>query len=183
MAEERIIIAGFGGQGSLMSRKLLAQAGMLEGKHVTWLPSYGPEMRGGTANCHVIISDAPIGAPMVTEATGVIAMNLPSLDRFEGSVQPGGWLLLNSSLIPRVPARSDLRILPVPVNEIAQQQGSQRVANVVMLGACLALSRLVQRASIVAAIEEVLGHGKQHLLAINLNALEAGLAFASPVPV
>ena len=183
MAEERIIIAGFGGQGILMIGKLLAQAGMMEGKQVTWLPSYGPEMRGGTANCNVIISDELIGAPIVTEATGVIAMNLPSLDRFESSVQPGGWLLLNSSLIPRAPTRRDLRILSIPVNEIAQQQGSQRVANVVMLGACLALSRPVQKASIVAAIEDVLGHGKQHLLAINLNALEAGLAFAAPVPV
>jgi 2-oxoglutarate ferredoxin oxidoreductase subunit gamma len=140
-------------------------------------------MRGGTANCNVIISDALIGAPIVTEATCVIAMNLPSLDRFASFVQPGGWLLLNSSLIPRVPVRSDLRILPIPVNEIAQRQGSTRVANVVMLGACLALTRLVQKASIVAAIEDVLGHGKQHLLAINLNALEAGLAFASQVPV
>jgi 2-oxoglutarate ferredoxin oxidoreductase subunit gamma len=183
MAEERIIIAGFGGQGILMIGKLLAHAGMMEGKQVTWLPSYGPEMRGGTAHCHVIISEAIIGAPIVTEATGVIAMNLPSLDHFESSVQPGGWLLLNSSLIPRAPARRDLRILPIPVNEIAQQQGSTRVANVVMLGACLALSQPVQKASIVAAIEEVLGPGKQHLLAINLNALEAGIAFASTVPV
>ena len=183
MAEERIIIAGFGGQGVLMLGKLLAEAGMREGKQVTWLPSYGPEMRGGTANCNVIISDALIGAPIVTEATCVIAMNLPSLDRFASFVQPGGWLLLNSSLLPRVPVRSDLRILPIPVNEIAQRQGSTRVANVVMLGACLALTRTVQKASIIAAIEDVLGPGKQHLLAINLNALEAGLAFASHVPV
>jgi 2-oxoglutarate ferredoxin oxidoreductase subunit gamma len=183
MAEERIIVAGFGGQGILMIGKLLAHAGMMEGKQVTWLPSYGPEMRGGTANCNVIISDAVIGAPIVTEATCVIAMNLPSLDRFASAVQPGGWLLLNSSLIPRWPARSDLQILPIPVNEIAQRQGSTRVANVVMLGACLALTRTVQKASIIAAIEDVLGPGKQHLLAINLNALEAGLAFASHVPV
>ncbi len=182
MAEERIIIAGFGGQGVLMLGKLLAQAGMLENKQVTWLPSYGPEMRGGTANCHVIISDACIGTPIVTEATGVIAMNLPSLDRYESSVQPGGWLLLNSSLVPRVPSRGDVRVLPIPANEIAQQQGSQRVANVVMLGACLALARPVQKASVVAAIEDVLGHGKQHLLSINLNTLEAGLAFAHQVP-
>ena len=182
MTEERIIVAGFGGQGILMIGKLLAHAGMIEGRQVTWLPSYGPEMRGGTANCHVIISETMIGAPIVTEATGLIAMNLPSLDRFESSVQPGGWLLVNSSLVPRAPTRRDLRILPIPVNEIAQQQGSQRVANVVMLGACLALAHPVQKASIVAAIEDVLGHGKQHLLSINLNALEAGLAFAAPVP-
>jgi 2-oxoglutarate ferredoxin oxidoreductase subunit gamma len=182
MAEERIIIAGFGGQGVLMLGKLLAAAGMIEGKRVTWLPAYGPEMRGGTANCHVIISDEEIGAPIVSEATGLIAMNLPSLDRFEPSVLPGGWLLLNSSLIPRAPIRGDLRSLPIPVNEIAQRQGSQRVANVVMLGACLAICHPVEKASVVAAIEEVLGQSKKHLLSINLNALEAGLAFAQPVP-
>ena len=183
MSEERIIVAGFGGQGVLMIGKLLAHAGMMEGKQVTWLPSYGPEMRGGTANCNVILSESLIGAPIVTEATCVIAMNLPSLDRFESFVQPGGWLLLNRSLIPRAPGRSDVRVLAVPTSEIARQQGSLRVANVVMLGALLALSRPVSKASIVAAIEDVLGPGKQHLLAINLNALEAGIAFAAPVPV
>lgn len=182
MDEERIIIAGFGGQGVLMLGKLLAEAGMMEGRQVSWLPSYGPEMRGGTANCHVIISEGSIGAPIVSEATGLIAMNLPSLDRFESSVQPGGWMLVNSSLIPRAPSRRDIRVLAIPVNDLAQQQGSQRVANVVMLGACIALAHPVQRESVVKAIEDVLGPTKKHLLAINLNALEAGLAFAPPVP-
>lgn len=182
MAEERIIIAGFGGQGILMLGKLLAYAGMTEGKQVSWLPAYGPEMRGGTANCNVIVSDELIGAPVVTEATCVIAMNLPSLDRFESSVQPGGWLLVNSSLIPRAPARHDVQILTIPVNELAQQQGSPRVANVVMLGAYLALSQAVKKTSVIAAIQDVLGPGKQHLLGINLNALEAGMAFATKVP-
>jgi 2-oxoglutarate ferredoxin oxidoreductase subunit gamma len=183
MTEARIIVAGFGGQGILMIGKLLAHAGMMEGKQVTWLPSYGPEMRGGTANCNVIISDELIGAPIVTEATCVIAMNLPSLDRFESAVQPGGWLLLNSSLVPRAPARHDVQVLAIPVNELAQQQGSPRVANVVMLGVYLALSQAVQKASIVAAIEDVLGPGKKHLLGINLSALDAGIAFATKVPV
>jgi 2-oxoglutarate ferredoxin oxidoreductase subunit gamma len=183
MAEHGIIIAGFGGQGVLMLGKLLAYAGMKEGKNVTWLPSYGPEMRGGTANCNVIISDELIGAPIVTEATCVIAMNLPSLDKFEACVQPGGWLLVNSSLIPRPPARTDVQVLTIPVNDLAQQQGSPRVANVVMLGAYLALSHAVQKTSVVAAIEDVLGPGKRHLLGINLNALEAGMTFAANVPV
>ena len=183
MTEARIIVAGFGGQGILMIGKLLAHAGMMEGKQVTWLPSYGPEMRGGTANCNVIISDDLIGAPIVSEATCVIAMNLPSLDRFESSVQPGGWLLLNSSLIPRSPARHDVQTLAIPVNELAQQQGSQRVANVVMLGVYLALSQAVQKASLIAAIEDVLGPGKRHLLEINLKALDAGIAFAAKVQV
>jgi 2-oxoglutarate ferredoxin oxidoreductase subunit gamma len=131
----------------------------------------------------VIISDDMIGAPVVTEATCVIAMNLPSLDRFESFVQPGGWLLVNSSLIPRAPARTDVQILTIPVNELAQQQGSPKVANVVMLGVYLALSRVVKKDSVIAAIKDVLGPGKQHLLGINLNALEAGMAFATKVPV
>ncbi|MFA5058804.1 MAG: 2-oxoacid:acceptor oxidoreductase family protein, partial [Opitutaceae bacterium] len=143
MTEERIIIAGFGGQGVLMIGKLLAHAGMMEGKNVTWLPAYGPEMRGGTANCNVIISDDIIGAPIVTEATCVIAMNLPSLDRFESFVRPGGWLLANSSLIPRTPVRRDVQTLAIPVNDLAQEQGSPKVANVVMLGAYLAVTPVV----------------------------------------
>ncbi len=183
MAEHRIIIAGFGGQGVLMLGKLLAHAGMTEGRNVSWLPSYGPEMRGGTANCNVILSDELIGAPIVTEATCVIAMNLPSLDRFEALVVPAGWLLVNRSLVPRAPVRTDVQVLSIPVNEIAQQQGSPKVANVVMLGAYLALSGAVQKESVVEAIREVLGPTKQHLLQINLNALEAGRAFAANVPV
>lgn len=178
MAEERIIISGFGGQGVLMIGKLLAQAGMTEGKQVTWLPSYGPEMRGGTANCNVILSNAIIGAPIVSEATCLIAMNLPSLDKFEHSVLPGGRILLNSSLIPRNSVRSDVQVLCIPVNEMASRQGSTKVANVVMLGAYIALSQTVQTDSVIAAIREVLG-SKQHLLTINLNALHDGIAFAS----
>ncbi len=183
MTEQRVIVAGFGGQGILMLGKLLAYAGMKEGRQVTWLPSYGPEMRGGTANCNVIISDDPIGAPTVTEATCVIAMNLPSLARFESFVEPGGWLLLNRSLVPQDPARRDIQVLAVPAGSLAQQHGSPRVANVVMLGAFLALTQAVGPASVAAAITDVLGPAKQHLLGLNLNALEAGRAFATKVPV
>ena len=178
MAEERVIVAGFGGQGILMLGKLLAHAGMMEGKQVTWLPSYGPEMRGGTANCNVIVSDEPIGSPIVTEATCVIAMNLPSLDRYESFAEPGGWLLVNQSLVPRAPARRDVQVLAVPAIDLAQEQGSPRVANVVMLGAYLALTRAVRPDSVIAAIEDVLGPAKQHLLGINRNALQAGMAAA-----
>ncbi len=180
--EERIIVAGFGGQGVLMLGKLLAEAGMSEGRHVTWLPSYGPEMRGGTANCNVIIADRPIGAPIVTEATCVIAMNRPSLDRFESAAVPGGWLLLNRSLVPQDPSRRDVRVLAVPATALAQAQGSPRVANVVMLGAYLALTQAVRQESVAAAIGELLGPSRQHLLKINLNALQAGLAFPAPAP-
>ena len=174
---EQVIIAGFGGQGVMMMGKLLAHAGMIEHRHVSWLPSYGPEMRGGTANCHVIVSEHQIGSPVIAESTGVIAMNLPSLDKFEPVVKPGGRLLINSSLITRTATRTDVTILEIPVNDMANQQGSLRVANMVMLGAYIALSRVVKKETIIEALKEVLGETKQHLLDINLRALEQGIAF------
>jgi 2-oxoglutarate ferredoxin oxidoreductase subunit gamma len=178
MIDERIIVAGFGGQGVLMIGKLLAHAGMMEGKQVSWLPSYGPEMRGGTANCHVIIADHAIGSPVVTQASGVIVMNPPALEKFEASVKPGGRLLINSSLSARTASRQDINVLEIPVNDIANKQGSLKVANVVMLGAYIALSKVVQKESILEAIKAVLGQHKQHLLDINLRALEEGIKFA-----
>ena len=179
MIEEQIIIAGFGGQGVMMFGKLLAHAGMIEQKHVSWLPSYGPEMRGGTANCHVIISENPIVSPIIAEATSIIVMNLPSLDKFESFVKPGGRLLINSSLITRKSNRDDVNIFEIPVNHIANQQGSLRVANVVMLGAYITLSNIVNKETILEAIQEVLGQTKRHLLDINVKALEEGIKFAT----
>ena len=178
MIDERIIVAGFGGQGVMMIGKLLAHSGMIENRNVSWLPSYGPEMRGGTANCNVIISEQIIGAPVVTEATCVIAMNLPSLDKFEQDVKPGGRLLINSSLIERATTREDLDVLEIPVNSIASEQGSMKVANVVMLGAYIALSNVVKKETVLEAIEEVLGKTKRHLLDINVKALNEGMKFA-----
>ncbi len=177
MIDERIIVAGFGGQGVMMIGKLLAHSGMTEDRNVSWLPSYGPEMRGGTANCNVIISEHIIGAPVVTEATCVIAMNLPSLDKFETNVQAGGRLLINSSLIDRKSNRDDVNVLEIPVNDIASNQGSLKVANVVMLGAYIALSHIVKKETVVETIKEVLGKSKRHLLDINVNALEEGIKF------
>ena len=179
MIDERIIVAGFGGQGVMMIGKLLAHSGMMEHLHVSWLPSYGPEMRGGTANCNVILSEDIIGAPVVTEASCVIAMNLPSLDKFEPVVKAGGRLMINSSLVDRASTRSDVNVLEIPVNDIANKQGSMKVANVVMLGAYIALSHVVKKETILAAIEEVLGKTKRHLLDINVNALEEGIKFAN----
>jgi 2-oxoglutarate ferredoxin oxidoreductase subunit gamma len=179
MIDERIIVAGFGGQGVMMIGKLLAHSGMMENRHVSWLPSYGPEMRGGTANCNVIISEHLIGAPVVTEASCVIAMNLPSLDKFEDQVKRGGRLLINSSLIKRHSARDDVTVLEIPVNDIANQQGSLRVANVVMLGAYITLSEVVKEETVLKAIEDVLGKSKQHLLDINVKALHEGMKFAT----
>jgi len=180
MQEQRIIIAGFGGQGVLLIGKLLAGAGMDEGREVSWLPSYGPEMRGGTANCNVILSEELIGAPIVTEATCLIAMNLPSLDKFEGSLVPGGLLIYNSSIIPRAPVRRDIVPIAIPANEMATEQGSLKVANVVMLGAYLARTQAVRRESLEAVLQHALGEGKQHLFVINQRALDVGMAFAVP---
>ena len=175
--QTEVIMSGFGGQGLMMIGKLLAHSGMIEHRNVSWLPSYGPEMRGGTANCNVIISDNIIGAPVVTEAGCVIAMNLPSLDKFETHVKKGGRLLINSSLINRRSTRTDINVLEIPVNDIANMQGSLKVANVVMLGAYIALSHVVKKETVLKAIEEVLGKSKRHLLDINVKALDQGIKF------
>lgn len=175
MLEHRIIISGFGGQGVLLLGKLIALAGLHENRFVTWLPSYGPEMRGGTANCHVIVSEEPIGAPIVTEATCVLALNLPSLEKFESDLVPGGLLLYNCSMIPHGPSRRDIVAVPVKANELAQEQGSVKVANVVMLGALLGQNSIVSVDTLHEVLRNVLGAQKQHLLEINLHALDAGL--------
>ncbi len=169
-----VIMAGFGGQGVLLMGQLLAYAGMVEGKNVSWLPSYGPEMRGGTANCSVIVSDEPVGSPVVTEADAVIVMNKPSLDKFESALKPGGTLFINSSLIDRKPSRKDIDVHYIPVNEIAAEVGNARVANIVMLGAYVASSGIVSKKSVIDAVEYVLGKSKAHLIPINEKAFDEG---------
>lgn len=170
----QIIIAGFGGQGIMLMGQFLAYAGMLEGKNVSWLPSYGPEMRGGTANCNVIISDEPVASPIVTEATAVMAMNRPSLDRFEGAVVRGGLLLINSSLVDKKASREDIGVFYIPANEIADQLGNGRVANMVMLGSFLAKTGAVSQASVIESMKKVLGPSKEHLIPLNEEALKRG---------
>ncbi len=183
MEEQRIIISGFGGQGVLMTGKLLANAGMEEGREVSWLPSYGPEMRGGTANCNVILSEELIGAPVVTEATCLLAMNLPSLDKFEQALIPGGLLVYNSSMVSREPLRHDLVSVGLPANEIALEVGSLKVANVVMLGVYLAHSKALRIETIEQVLKYALGEGKRQLFEINLRALAAGMRLApAPLP-
>ena len=172
---ERILCAGFGGQGVMSLGQLLAYAGMIENRHVTWLPSYGPEMRGGTAYCSVVISDSPVGSPIVTRNAGsVIVMNLPSLLKFEPSVVPGGLLLVNSSLIDRAPARRDIRSHAIPAGELAAECGSARAANMVMLGAYLAISRAVSMESVTTAFGKVFGEKAARLLELNVCALHRG---------
>jgi 2-oxoglutarate ferredoxin oxidoreductase subunit gamma len=169
-----IIIAGFGGQGALLMGELIAYAGMTEGKQVSWLPSYGPEMRGGTANCCVIVSDEPVGSPVVTEADAVIVLNKPSLDKFECTVKPGGKLLINSSLIDKKASRSDITTYYVSANEIATEVGNAKVANVVMLGAYIAASGVVAKESVIKAVAHMLGERKAHLIPLNEQAYDAG---------
>ena len=136
--KEQCIFAGFGGQGMLLIGKFLAEAGMESGKHVSWLPSYGPEMRGGTANCSVVVSDKPVASPLISVADTVLAMNLPSMLKFQSEVKPGGLLLVNSSIIDEKSNRDDCDVVYVPCNHIAEEIGNPKGANVVFLGAYVA---------------------------------------------
>ena len=176
---EQNLFAGFGGQGMLTIGQFLAQAGMNEGKFVSWLPSYGPEMRGGTANCSVCISDKPIASPVITSASCVVAMNRPSLDKFESMVRPGGLLIINSSLIDVKSTRDDIDVIYVPANEIAERLGSPQVANVVILGAFLSRNKAVAMESVLDCIAVKLGKKKAHLVDINKQALAEGAAAAA----
>ena len=172
--EERIIAAGFGGQGVMALGQMLTYAGMVEDKRVSWVPSYGVEMSGGTANCNVIISDELIGSPVVIEATTALVLNKPSLDKFENSVVPGGKLFINSSLIDGKSTREDIDVYYVPANDIANELGNNRVANMVMLGAYLEVTKMVGMDSIEKAFFKVFGENKAHLLPMNKEALEKG---------
>lgn len=172
--EERITIAGFGGQGVMAIGQLLTYAGMIEDKHVSWLPSYGPEMRGGTANCGVIVSDQDVGSPVVLDASTAIVMNKPSLDKFESTVLEDGRLFINSSLIDQKAERDDIEVYYIPANETADELGNGRVANMVMLGAYLEATKPVKVESILEGFTKVFGESKSHLLPINEKALEKG---------
>lgn len=172
--QKEIIMAGFGGQGVMLMGQLLAYAGMLEGKEVSWLPSYGPEMRGGTANCHVIVADELIASPFVSNPDAVVAMNLPSMEKFAPQLKPGGTLFINSSLIQQESPRDDIKVLKVPATEIANEMGNVRVANMVMLGKFLQETGYAGQDSLINALEKALGEGKQDLIPINKEALDRG---------
>lgn len=175
MLNEKIICAGFGGQGVMLMGQLISYAGMLEGKEVSWLPSYGPEMRGGTANCSVMVSERPIGSPVITDdATTAIIMNLPSLDKFEVDIIAGGNIIINSSLIERKTRRDDLKAYYIPANDIAVELGNPRVANMIMLGAYLELTKVVSVDSVMTALKKIFGESKAHLMKINEDALAKG---------
>lgn len=175
MSTARVICAGFGGQGVMSMGQLLTYAGMLEGKEVSWLPSYGPEMRGGTANCAVTVSDKPVGSPVISgDATCAIVMNLPSLDKFENEVKPGGKILVNSSLIERKVERTDIDAYYIPANDIALELGNPKVANMIMLGAYLHTEPTVEVNSVLEAFKKVFGPSKEKFVPLNKEALEKG---------
>ena len=174
MSSTSVIFAGFGGQGVLMAGKLLAEAGLLEGKNVAWIPSYGPEMRGGTANCTVVISDEIVGSPIVPDPDHIVVLNRPSLDKFEPAVKPGGHCIVNSSLIDRKVERRDIHPTYVPGNAIAAEIGNPRGLNIVMLGAFVKKTGLVSLESVEEALRRVFSGPKEKLLEGNLLALERG---------
>ncbi len=176
--QTEIIVAGFGGQGVLFAGQVLAYAAMDHGLHVTWIPSYGPEMRGGTANCTVIIADEEIGAPLVKHPKAVIALNRPSLDKYEPLVTAGGLLLVNASLIDRPVARTDVQAVHVPANEIAERLGDKRLTNMVMVGALLGATGVLEMKAVQESLKAHLPAKHHKLLPANYQALEEGAQIA-----
>lgn len=171
-----IIIAGFGGQGVMAIGKMMVEAGMAEGQYVSWLPSYGPEMRGGTANCSVVLSDKPVGSPVVLNPGTLIAMNTPSLTKFEKEVLPNGIILVNSSIVTQPATRTDVQFYPVPCAEVATELGNPKVGNMVMLGAYVKACGAVKIETVHEMLKHVFHGPKEKLMAINLKALELGAA-------
>jgi 2-oxoglutarate ferredoxin oxidoreductase subunit gamma len=172
--EHELIIAGFGGQGALSMGQILAYAAVSEGKEISWMPSYGPEMRGGTANCIVIVSESRISSPIVSTFDSAIVLNQPSLEKFEHAVKPGGLLLYEASTIIKPPTRTDIEVVCISAMLEADALKAKQVANVVMLGAFLALRPIVEPISVLKGLKKVLPPHRQHLLQTNERALRRG---------
>lgn len=170
----QILIAGFGGQGILFAGKFLANKGMLEGRYLSWLPSYGPEMRGGTANCSVVLSDDPVGSPIVNNPDVLIVMNLPSLDKYENAVVEGGTIFVDSTLIERKVTRSDVKAVYIPATRIAQQNGIPTLANMVLLGKVMKETDFVSYQGIEDAVRSVVSAKHADLYDVNLKAIRMG---------
>lgn len=177
--KREVVIAGFGGQGLLFAGEILAHAAMLEGLEVTWMPSYGPQMRGGTANCTVIVSDRPVRSPIVRHPTDVIALNQPSVDKFVPNMRANGVLVVNASMARWQPSpengQRDIRAFEVAASQIAERLGNVRVANVVTLGTYVGVTRLVSLASIEAALTRVIPDSRANLRALNVTAFQQGM--------
>ena len=173
----QILLAGFGGQGILFSGKFLAYDGLIENREVSWLPSYGPEMRGGTCNCSVILSDSPIGSPIVTEPDVLIAMNLPSLDKFENAAVPGAKIFVDSSLIDRKVERTDVEAYYIPATKLASDEGLAGLANMIMIGYMIKKAGVMPYENVEKVMAKVVPAKKQNLLALNVKAVELGYNF------
>lgn len=176
MAYMEVLISGFGGQGVMAIGKTLAEAGMKEGKNVSWLPSYGPEMRGGTANCGVVIADSEIISPIVLEPDMLVAMNQPSLVKFGPEVQKDGYIFINSTIVKDKVERDDVHSYYVPCDDIATEMGNQKVANMVMLGAIIAATRILSPDTIAEMLSLMFTGPKAHLVELNKEALKRGAA-------
>ena len=170
----QILIAGFGGQGVLFAGKFLAYKGLLEEKQVSWLPSYGPEMRGGTANCSIILSDDPVGSPIVSTPDALIAMNLPSFDKYEPTVAPGGKVFVDSTLIGRKANRTDVDTYYIPATKMAADAGIPTLANMIILGKMIKETGAVSFENLIDAMKKVVSAKHAELLEINIKALESG---------
>jgi Pyruvate:ferredoxin oxidoreductase and related 2-oxoacid:ferredoxin oxidoreductases, gamma subunit len=174
--KKEIIISGFGGQGGLAIGKNLVEAGMAEGLEVTWAPSYGPEMRGGTANCSVVLSDKPVGSPVFARPTELIALNEPSLVKFEANVLSGGTVFVNSDVVTDKVSRSDLKAVYIPCSKIAEEVGNPKVSNMVMLGAYVAETGILKPETIETMIHEMFTGAKAKLVPLNIEAFKRGMA-------
>ena len=173
----QILIAGFGGQGVLFAGKFLAYKGLIENKEVSWLPSYGPEMRGGTANCSVIISDTPVGSPIVSAPAVLIAMNLPSLDKYEKEAKSGSLIFVDSTLIDRKVEREDVKAFYIPATKMAADLGTPTLANMIMLGKMIKETGVVAFENAVEAMKKVVSAKRADLLEANITALKAGFEY------
>ena len=175
---KEILIAGFGGQGILFSGKFLAYEGLIDGKEVSWLPSYGPEMRGGTANCSIIISDSAVGSPIVSKPDILIAMNLPSLDKYENETKAGGQIFVDSSLIDRKVERADVETYYIPATKMASDEGLTGLANMIMIGHMIAKSGIIPEENIEKAMQKVVPPTKQNMFDLNMKAVQLGYNYA-----
>ncbi|MCY6371499.1 2-oxoacid:acceptor oxidoreductase family protein [Clostridium ganghwense] len=172
MLMQEVIFAGFGGQGILLMGKFLAYAGMEADKYVSWLPSYGPEMRGGTCNCSVIVSDEPIGSPIITQPSTIVVMNRPSLDKFEPLLKKGGLLIMDEDIVDRPPEREDIYVISIAAQREAEKIGDKKIANMVLLGALIKKTGIISMEGILEALKN---HGKEEFYEFNKKAIEKGV--------
>ncbi len=179
MRTDQIILSGFGGQGIVAAGRTIAYAGMLDGLKVSMLPSYGPEMRGGFANCHVILSESEIASPLVSKADVVMAMSLPAVQRFESWVKPGRALIVDSHQIKQTSYRQDIQLIAIPATKLAMEVGNSKFANVVMIGAMLAVLSRPSLGAMEAAVRDLLPKEKQELFSLEMQALELGMNYLS----